>query len=59
VGGQTVVGPVWWTQERLAVRVARELGADINADYAGDQPLMVAVLRRNVFPERPVPGRSR
>ena len=38
------VGPVLVDAERLAARVA-ELGADITADYAGDPPLLVAVLK--------------
>ena len=38
------VGPVLVDAERLAARVA-ELGADITEDYAGDPPLLVAVLK--------------
>jgi tRNA(Ile)-lysidine synthase len=38
------VGPVLVDAERLAARVA-ELGAEITADYAGDPPLLVAVLK--------------
>ncbi len=38
------VGPVLVDAESLAVRVA-ELGAEITEDYAGDPPLLVAVLK--------------
>jgi hypoxanthine phosphoribosyltransferase len=38
------VGPVLVDRDRLAARVA-ELGAQITADYAGDPPLLVAVLK--------------
>ena len=38
------VGPVLVDADRLAVRVA-ELGAEITADYAGEPPLLVAVLK--------------
>jgi hypoxanthine phosphoribosyltransferase len=38
------VGPVLVDPERLATRVA-ELGREITADYAGDPPLLVAVLK--------------
>ncbi len=38
------VGPVLVAEERLAARVA-ELGAQITADYAGEPPLLVAVLK--------------
>ncbi len=38
------VGPVLVDAERLAVRVA-ELGAQITTDYAGEPPLLVAVLK--------------
>ena len=38
------VGPVLVDESRLAARVA-ELGAQITADYAGEPPLLVAVLK--------------
>ena len=38
------VGPVLVDADRLAVRVA-ELGAEITKDYAGEPPLLVAVLK--------------
>jgi hypoxanthine phosphoribosyltransferase len=38
------VGPVLVDAERLAARVA-ELGAEISEDYAGEPPLLVAVLK--------------
>jgi hypoxanthine phosphoribosyltransferase len=38
------VGPVIVEADRLAARV-RELGAQITADYAGEPPLLVAVLK--------------
>jgi hypoxanthine phosphoribosyltransferase len=38
------VGPVLVDADRLAVRVA-ELGAEITGDYAGEPPLLVAVLK--------------
>jgi hypoxanthine phosphoribosyltransferase len=38
------VGPVLVDEGRLAARVA-ELGAQVTADYAGDPPLLVAVLK--------------